>query len=362
MIIEMVAPALVIGGMEVFIERLCVALRERGHDVGVSCLYGEGPIYERLHDAGFDVALTPVPGTLRTLWPRGLVQRLQRRRVDVVHAHSGSFLKAAIAARLAGCKKTVLTHHGLMGDEGWYQHWHLRQSARLADSTVAVSAALRSYIHDVAGVRGSRLLHIANGVDIAAYTRQNRFMAEARTTLGLTEEAVVVGCVARLVPVKRHALLLDAFDRVAQDTPKLHLVIAGDGPLAAALKQQAASMASGSRVHFLGAVADPRPVLWASDIFVLCSDSEGQPMALLEAMAAGCAPIITAVGGMPDTVGLEGGVQVQPGNLDALAGAIQQLVTDAGRRRNLAEKARLRSEVFDFKITVSNYEDLYGER
>lgn len=362
MIIEMVAPALVIGGMEVFIERLCVALRERGHDVGISCLYGKGPIYERLQDTGFDVALTPVPGTVQTVWPRKLVQRLQERRVEVVHAHSGTFLKAAIAARLSGSQRIVLTHHGLMGDEGWYEHWHLRQSARLADSTVAVSAVLRTYLQNVAGIQGSRLLHIANGVDLVAYTRQSRLMAEARASLGLTEQAVVASCVARLVPVKRHDLLLEAFGRVAKDNPEFHLLVAGDGPLLATLKQKAANLASGSKVHFLGAVADPRPVLWASDLFVLCSDSEGQPMALLEAMAAGCAPIVTAVGGVPDTVGPEGGVQVEPDSVDALAGAIRELVTHAVRRRDLAESARRRSEVFDFKFTVSSYEALYGEQ
>ncbi|MBX9856512.1 MAG: glycosyltransferase [Gemmatimonadaceae bacterium] len=361
MIIEMVAPALVIGGMEVFIERLCVALRERGHDVGVSCLYGKGPVFERLKDAGFDVSLTPVPGTLRTFWPRRLVHRLRMRRAEVVHAHSGSFLKAAIAARLAGCPTTVLTHHGLMGDEGWYEHWHLRQSSRLADSTVAVSAPLRAYLGDVAGISGPRLLHIANGVDLTDFARQPQSTLQARATLGLPEQAVVACCVARLVPVKRHDLLLQAFDRVARQRPDFHLLIAGDGPLATTLQEQAAGLASGSRVRFLGAVADPRPVLWASDLFVLCSDSEGQPMALLEAMAAGCAPVISAVGGMPDTVGPDGGVQVAPGNLDVLAREIEVLVTDALNRQNLAECARRRSEVFDFRFTVSSYEGLYGE-
>ncbi|MBK7833512.1 MAG: glycosyltransferase [Gemmatimonadetes bacterium] len=100
--IEMVVPSLVTAGMEMVVATLVRALARRGHEVGVTCTQEIGAIGEQLQSEGVPVALVPAPGVLTNFWPRDLARWFASRRPDIVHVHSGVWLKAARAARLAG--------------------------------------------------------------------------------------------------------------------------------------------------------------------------------------------------------------------------------------------------------------------
>jgi len=166
--------------------------------------------------------------------------------------------------------------------------------------------------------------------------------------------------VGRFAPPKNHALLVEAFAQVRADTP-LYLLLVGGGELQDAVREQVAALGLESRVRFLGVRADVADILRASDMFVLSSRVEGNPLSVMEAMAAGLPVVSTAVGGVPELVREgETGLLVPSEDAGALARAVQVLVDDPVRRQAMGAAAR-RDAVsrFDIRHTVRGYEQLY---
>src|SRR5690606_28944831 len=123
-----------------------------------------------------------------------------------------------------------------------------------------------------------------------------------RSQLGLEPRAFVFGCVARMVPIKRHADLLDGFAAATARHPEAQLLLVGGGPLEAELREHAARLGIAGRVVFLGERRDIERLLPLLDCFVLASSTEGMSNAALEAMACGLPVIATAVGGNAEVV------------------------------------------------------------
>jgi glycosyltransferase involved in cell wall biosynthesis len=140
--------------------------------------------------------------------------------------------------------------------------------------------------------------------------------------------------VGRLSPEKAPEVLLQAAEGTG-----MHVVVAGEGPLRASLE----AGADRTRVRFLGFVPEVGPVLAAADVLALPSRTEGLPMAVLEAMAAGVPVVASAVGSLPEVLGNGAGVLVPPGDVTALRLALEQLSVPE-RRAALAGTARLRVE------------------
>jgi glycosyltransferase involved in cell wall biosynthesis len=158
-------------------------------------------------------------------------------------------------------------------------------------------------------------------------------------------------------------LLLDAFAKGPASDPRAHLVLAGEGVLRARLQRQVNELDLTSRVHFLGLRGDIPDVLGASDVFTLSSDWEGNPLSMIEAMAAGLPIVSTAVGGVPELLqnGKEGFI-VEPGRTEQLSEAMMVLLNNAGLRRAMGTAASTRAkEKFDVTAMVKAYEELYSE-
>ena len=170
-----------------------------------------------------------------------------------------------------------------------------------------------------------------------------------RAELGLTAEAPVALCVARLATPKRIDLLLDAW----ADVPDAVLLLAGDGADRAALERQAAPL--GERVRFLGERRDVGRLLSAADLVVLPSDREGLPMAVLEALAAGVPVVASAVGGIPQ-LGGDAVELVAPASADALAAGVRRVLDDADRRDALVSAGR---ELVDRRFSSARMQSDY---
>jgi glycosyltransferase involved in cell wall biosynthesis len=190
---------------------------------------------------------------------------------------------------------------------------------------------------------------IANGIALARFHPDPAAGARVRAGLGLDQAAWVVGTVGRLAAEKNQALLLRAAAPLLG--PGARLVLAGDGPLRPALAELAARLGVAPFVHLLGARGDVPDVLNALDVFVLSSDSEGLPLVIPEAMAAGLPVVSTRVGGVP-TVLADGdtGFLVPPGEeaplrarLAALRGA-PDAARACGARAREAALARFSAE------------------
>ncbi|WP_051973618.1 glycosyltransferase, partial [Cryobacterium sp. MLB-32] len=163
--------------------------------------------------------------------------------------------------------------------------------------------------------------------------------AGLRGQLAIGVDDLVLIVVGRLVLDKGYLDLLDALDRLPPGGAAVHVLVVGDGPDAAVIRERAASV-SRVHVHLLGRRLDVPVLLSAADVFVLPSLHENMSNALLEAMAAGLPVVATRVGGSTEVVGHGGGLLVPPHDPAALAAALQQLFDDPALRSRLGREAR----------------------
>ena len=160
----------------------------------------------------------------------------------------------------------------------------------------------------------------------------------ANVEAGFLPKKPFILSVGRLAAQKRHDLVIDAFARVAANHPELSLVILGEGCLRPSLEAQAAAVGLGERVLLPGAVRNAAALMSDAEIFVLASDFEGFPNALVEAMAVGTPCIATNCRYGPNEIVIHGsnGWLVEPGSVDDLTLALQQLLAAPDLRARLA--------------------------
>lgn len=264
--------------------------------------------------------------TLFKLW------RLMRQmRPDVVHTHTA---KAGFVGRVAAwlARVPVRVHtfhghifHGYFGPRktAFFQTLE-RLTARLTDRLIAVSPLLKEELATTYRIAPSEKIVVApEGPDLSRYLQTPRHLGTFRSQFGLPPAAPLIGIVGRLVPIKNHALFLQAAQRVRQSLPEAHFVIIGDGELREALSVQAQALGLGGAVTFTGFLRDLCPVYSDLDLVVISSNNEGTPVSIIEALAAGVPVVSTAVGGVPDLLdGGRFGTLVPPGDADALASAM----------------------------------------
>ena len=357
--IEMVLPSLIAGGMEVVTARLVKRLTGRGHAVGVTCILEEGPLAEELRGEGIRVKLVPAPGLRTNVFPTQLAAWLRQVAPDVVHIHSGVWLKAARAARMAGVRRVVFTEHGALDVEPWYSSLIKRQAARFTDAIIAVSEPLARVLTETHGLPADKVRALPNGVDAELFSP-----GPSRVPLsawGIGQDSLIIGHVARLAPVKNQPLLLEAFARVVQQRPNARLVVVGDGPERELLERRIAELGLTATAHLIGEHRDVPGLLRSFTVFVLPSKAEGTSMSVLEAMAAGVPVIATAVGGTPALLdGGRCGQLIAANDVGALADAIVSLLDDHERRRTYAIAARQRvMQYYDEQAVADQYESLY---
>lgn len=200
---------------------------------------------------------------------------------------------------------------------------------------------------------------VPNCIPLERYERNMQDRCEWRTRRQLGHDAVVFTCVGRLVPQKNPLLLMEAFSKLRDS--RAHLVLLGDGSLSEQVADYMKSHDLVGRVHLLGKQDCVPQILAASDVFVLASNWEGNPLAVMEAMAAGLPVIATAVGGVPELVQSgEQGILVKARDSSAFASAMRTLLDDSAQRLAMALSARERAlRKFTLERMVRGYSDLY---
>jgi glycosyltransferase involved in cell wall biosynthesis len=221
----------------------------------------------------------------------------------------------------------------------WYRQRLIKKlSSHYADRIIAVSNKVRDRLVNDWGYRPDNIRVVHNGVPWRDFTRNHQLGTSFRSRLGIPEEAFVFGMLTRLSKEKGVDIALRGFRLLWERTAirPAYLLIAGEGPELENLKDLAGEIGVGSHVKFVGFVREGREVLSAFDAIIFSSRVEGLPLALLEGMAAGCVPIITRVGGMPEVLDKPGlGWTVSPENPEELCGAMQSVVES--KRSDLSE-------------------------
>ncbi|UDY33930.1 glycosyltransferase [Dermatobacter hominis] len=293
-------------------------------------------------------------------WVLRVLRLVDELRIDVVHVHSpmvAAVLRPALRTRRHR-PALVYTEHNSWSDYAAVTRAANRLTYGLDDRHVAVSAAAR----DSAPPRlRSGIELLVHGVELDGVRSRAGERGRVRRELGLTDDEVLVGAVANLRPQKNYPLLLDAARHVVDRREGVRFVALGHGPLEHELVARRDELGLGDRFSFLGHVPDAPAVMSAFDVFVLSSDVEGLPVALMEACALGLPVVATAVGGVPQVVDESIGRLVPPGRVGPLADAIVELADDPALRRRLGAAAAERSGRFDARVAVRRIEELYAE-
>jgi len=226
---------------------------------------------------------------------------------------------------------------------------------------VAVAREVAASVERVYGIGNCRVVWNCIPTELYGSPQVSRKIWRAKH--GFSEKDILFVCVARFAAQKNHALMISAFAKGPAANPKAHLVLAGQGILRAELQVRVNELGLMNRVHFLGLRRDIPDVLGASDIFALSSDYEGNPLSVIEAMAAGLPVVSTAVGGVPELLqnGKEGFI-VQAGCVEDFSEAMVMLLNDSKLRHSMGTAAAVRArENFDVSAMVRAYEELYEE-
>lgn len=181
--------------------------------------------------------------------------------------------------------------------------------------------------------------------------------------LNITEDEVVFVSVARLTPEKDHLTLIKAFENVSKLYRNTKLFLVGDGPMREELQREVREREIGDRVIFLGIRKDVPEILSASDVFVLSSIYEGNPLSVMEAMAAGKSVIATSVGGVPELVDNgETGILVKKGNVTELEKAMISFLENRKLIKDMGSRGRDKAiKYFDVSYMTEEYGKLYRE-
>jgi len=332
-----------------------------------------------------------------TVWK--LFRLFLRWRPDIVHTHTA---KAGTVGRFAGflyrwltpgilvgkprkCK-FVHTYHGHV-----FHSYYGRRRTQLflaverllaklvTDRLIVVSKQQSTEIGDVFRVgRPGQIKVIPLGLDLDVFADHASRRAKFRQELYIHDDAILVGIVGRVTPIKNHEMFLNVVARLKAIDPAcrrqgaVRFIIIGDGSLRQRLELRKQSLGLDADVIFVGSRKDPEYFYPALDVVALTSRNEGTPLTLIEAMANARPVVATSVGGVVDLLGeviedgpyqvCKRGISVPPGDEEAFVSALSRIIRDRSLRQELGSRGLEFVEVnYSKERLVEDIKSLYGE-
>jgi len=345
------------GGAEMLMVRLVERLgTEYESKVG---LIKDGWLAAEMTKRGVPVLFLENRGSTPVTLIRQLIATIRRERIDLIHSHE-FFMNTcgAMASVLSGVPQLAMVH-----GRNYYGDRVRRRAAYRAVSRraciVAVCEATKEYLVQRVGIDSRRIRVVHNGVDV----EEVRSADSCRKFDSSSHRAPTICTVGRLSPVKGHSDLLLAMRDLVPKFRDVQLLIVGKGRLESVLKQQVVDLGLSKNVSFTGHLENLKEVWPHVDVFVLPSLSEGMPLTLLEAMAAGVPSVATRVGGVPEVVeDGKTGLLVPPRNSDELAKGIAVVLEDQMLAKKIGGAGR-EAVVRRFSLTqmVQAYREIYTD-
>lgn len=350
------------GGAENMMIRLIDNLdKEKFHSI--VCLLKDGWLNKTLQRQGVETVIIPQTRSFDYTWIKSALKCLADKKIDLMHSHE--FAMNTYSSMLSVIKgiPCVSTVHG----KNYYWEKFQRKLAyrfvSRVSSMVPVSDDIRNFLVSKVGIHKKRLTVIPNGIDFNLYQNNEEKRFSFRKTLGISQDATLIGAVGNLYPVKGHTYLIQALAKIKQTHANIQLVIAGRGNELSSLQDDAKQYEVIDNVHFLGFREDIPEILNAIDMFVMPSLSEGMPLSILEAMAAERPVIASRVGGIPEVI-----VDSQTGYLSEakspvdLASKISKCIDDKDATSRIIKKAK-EKVIMDFSMQamMNGYLQMYDK-
>jgi glycosyltransferase involved in cell wall biosynthesis len=345
-------------GTQHVLNQLVEGLAARGHRQAVVCLNDswDAAVVDRLRQAQAEVRIV---GKMALATGYGLLSTwrwLRTRQFDVaVTFLFASDVIGRTLARAAGAPRIISSLRARNTNYTRWQRWLVRRTMPWADVVVLNSSYVRNFAIAEEGAPANRILIIPNGVQVENYgelVSRPALCAE----FGLPPNQHLVGSVGRLTYQKGFDILLQALALIPRQD--VNLLLVGTGEEGNRLRAQAVGLGLARRVHFAGYRHDVPRLLSAFDLYIHPARFEGMPNTLLEAMAAGCPIVASAVDGNRELIdeGINGWL-VPADDAAALAEAIQVVLDDPqeAKRRAAVGQARAATQ-FGLKAVVSAWE------
>jgi L-malate glycosyltransferase len=353
-----------IGGCERDLTKVAIGLDRTRFEPHVGCFRPEGFRSAELQSNGVPIVHVPVksfrsPSAIQGA--RIMGDYIRTRGIQLVHCYDVPTTVFGVpVARMYGSPVVVSSQLSYRQLAKPFMRQLLRATDRLVDTVVVNCLAMQEHMVNDEKVPIERTYLCYNGVDTSIFHPAKHSAEKAPPALA--GASLVIGTVCGLRAEKRVELLVDAFAKAYSLRPGMKLAVVGSGVMLPKLEKQAARLGIREACVFQPATSDIPPWLQAMDIFVLPSDSEAFSNALLEAMACGCCPVGSRVGGMPELIEHgERGLLFQSGDSTDLAAKLTEVIKDDELRSGFAgAAARFARETLSVEANVSRMSALYA--
>lgn len=355
-----------IGGAEVLLDRMVRAMSDEFRFV-IAVLDEIGEIGERLQNDGFTVHhLHRSPGIDHRCAKR-LRAFADRESAALLHAHQYTpFFQSMLSRGFTGQRPVVFTEHGRHCPDLPSRKRMLvnRLLLKKRDRLIGVGQAVAKALIDNEGLPESRVEVIYNGIDLdRTPARDSAAQAFVRSEFGFSTSDFVVIQIARLHELKDHETALRTMALVCREVPHARFLIVGDGECRPHIEKLIEELQLEHHVVLAGSRNDVPELLNAADMFLMTSISEGIPLTLIEAMAAGIPIVSTNVGGIPEMIEHEvSGYLHAAKDVQGLANSCILLARDLEQRHRVAVNGQKTAIAqFSFRSMVDQYRQVYRE-
>lgn len=343
---------------------LIKAMQERGHDLHLA-VRPSSPLpilMDAVKGGGVQVHEFELRSTLDILNAHRLAEIIRRENIDVMHVHSDrDYMFSGIATKITPVRYYLTQHHHNDIPSNPFYPWALRRIRALIGTSAAIKQRLVATFPHLA----DRTLVIPNWLE----SLSNNIIPKlaARKRLGITRR-LAVGIIGQLTPLKRQDLFIRAAaqlinEREWRDVDFLVIGLPGanDIEYAQHLYKLPDSFGVTDQIKFVGSIDRMPALMSAFDIVAMPSDNEGFPLILIEAMAAGCAVIVSDVAGITEIVEHESnGLIVEHRNLGLLIAGLSKLLVDKELRETIGSNAKSSvRDQYERENVISRIENLY---
>jgi glycosyltransferase involved in cell wall biosynthesis len=351
-----------IGGCERDLTKVAIGIDRTRFEPHVGCFRPDGFRAQELKSHGIPVVHVPVQSfrsRSAVYGARVMGEYIRAHDIQLMHSYDVPTTVFGVpVARMYGCPVVISSQLSYRQLAKPFVRRLLRVTDRMVDTVVVNCVAMQDHMVNDEKVAAERTYLCYNGVDTRVF-----YPAEEPAPQPLADASLVIGAVCGLRAEKRLDLLVDAFARVYSLRANMKLAIVGSGVMLEPLERQATELGIRHACVFEPATSNVPPWLRAMDIFVLSSDSEAFSNALLEAMASGCCPVGSRVGGTPELIEHgKHGFLFESGNSQELASHLAELIThDELRLRFASAAVCFAREKLSVEINVARMSGLYAQ-
>ncbi|MBW8191622.1 glycosyltransferase family 4 protein [Neiella marina] len=351
-----------IGGTEMVIKNIIEGSAPDKVEMSIFCIESPlGPWGKELQQSGTAIFCHErQPGFDRSLI-KAIRQHLKRQQIDIIQCHQYTPWVYGALAALGLKTKIIFTEHGRFFPDcsSWKRRLINPWLVRATDAVTAISKATKQALVEFEFIPERKIEVIYNGIH---RLRLDASAVQAtKESLGIPDDAKVVGTVARLDPIKNQVMMVKAFRKVLEKAPNTYLLIVGDGEMRETLGQLVEELSISRQVIFTGYISAPANYIATMDLFLLSSLSEGTSMTLLEAMSLGKPCVVTDAGGNAEIIEHQAnGLVSANDDIDDFAQKLAQILSDPTMAQKMSQNAFKRfDDLFTNRQMNLAYQGLY---